>query len=451
MTAVEKLIKTAESQIGYLEKATNSNLEDFTANAGRGNWNKYANYFDTKYPTFYNGKKNGYDWCDIFVDWCFITTFGFDTGRKMLYQPLKSCGAGCSWSKKYYQDNNRIYTTPIVGDQVFYGTSHTGIVVKVEGDKFYTVEGNTSAGNTVIANGGGVAYKGPYAVGGNKTFGRPNWDLVGGYSYTAPKAYIMSYGQTSNDIKYLQQNLNGLGYPCDTPDGHYGPKTKSMVEKFQKDYSLKVSGNVDEATWKKIKELVKKLQEDLNKLGYDCSTPDGIVGPKTVASITKFQKDHKMEADGMAGPITRNAIAKAIEDKNKPTIHMMVKGSKGDDVKKLQEKLNKLGFMCDAPDGNFGPKTLQAVNNFQDATFGNHDGEVGPKTMAKIDSWVAKIYKAKVNSSNGLNIRKSFSLSSSKVGSLANGKDIKISVIKNDFGKLAGRDGWVMLKWTKKV
>jgi peptidoglycan hydrolase-like protein with peptidoglycan-binding domain len=200
-----------------------------------------------------------------------------------------------------------------------------------------------------------------------------------------------------------------------------------------------------------MKELVKRLQEDLNKLGYDCSTPDGIIGPKTVASITKFQKDHKMEADGMAGPITRNAIAKAIEDKNKPTVRTMVKGSKGDDVKKLQEKLNKLGFMCDTPDGNFGPKTLQAVNDFQDATFGNHDSEVGPKTMAKIDSWIAKIYKAKVNSSNGLNIRKSFNLSSSKIGSLANGKDIQISVIKNDFGKLAGRDGWVMLKWTKKV
>lgn len=37
--------------------------------------------------------------------------------------------------------------------------SSTGIVTKVEGDKFYTIEGNTNNGSTIIANGGSVCSK----------------------------------------------------------------------------------------------------------------------------------------------------------------------------------------------------------------------------------------------------------------------------------------------------
>lgn len=63
-----ELIKIALAEVGYVEKASNKDLEDKTANAGSKNFNKYANDIDTNYPDFYNGKKNGYDWCDVFVD-----------------------------------------------------------------------------------------------------------------------------------------------------------------------------------------------------------------------------------------------------------------------------------------------------------------------------------------------------------------------------------------------
>lgn len=44
MTAIERVIATARAEIGYIEKATNSQLEGKTANAGSGNWTKYAAY-----------------------------------------------------------------------------------------------------------------------------------------------------------------------------------------------------------------------------------------------------------------------------------------------------------------------------------------------------------------------------------------------------------------------
>ena len=39
---VDKLLDIARSQIGYKEKASNSQLDDFDANAGSNNWTKYA-------------------------------------------------------------------------------------------------------------------------------------------------------------------------------------------------------------------------------------------------------------------------------------------------------------------------------------------------------------------------------------------------------------------------
>lgn len=180
MTPIEKaaayVVGIAENEIGYCEKATNSQLTDKTANAGSGNYTKYAAYFDTQRGEyeFYNGKKNGFDWCDMFVDWLFATAFGIDVGRKMLYQPMRSCGAGCAWSASYYRENGAWHTIPMVGDQIFFGPkgneSHTGIVAAVDGNNVTTIEGN--ANNRVMRR---VYARSDGNIAG---YGQPNYALV---------------------------------------------------------------------------------------------------------------------------------------------------------------------------------------------------------------------------------------------------------------------------------
>ena len=59
MTPQSRVIKTARAEIGYLEKATNSQLNDKTANAGYNNWSKFAAFLDDL-EVVYNGKKSGY-------------------------------------------------------------------------------------------------------------------------------------------------------------------------------------------------------------------------------------------------------------------------------------------------------------------------------------------------------------------------------------------------------
>lgn len=177
---MHKVIQVALQEVGYLEKKDNSNLDSKTENSGYNNWTKYARDLDKL--GVYNFAKNGFDWCDIFADWCFVQAYGLDNMVKMLYQPLKGLGAGCTYSMGYYRDNNALFSTPEAGDQCFFSRDgwktsyHTGLVEKVEGCRIYTVEGNTSNASGVIANGGGVARK-SYPI-SMAMYGRPNYSIV---------------------------------------------------------------------------------------------------------------------------------------------------------------------------------------------------------------------------------------------------------------------------------
>lgn len=59
-------------------------------------------------------------------------------------------------------------------------------------------------------------------------------------------------------------------------------------------------------------------------------------------------------------------------------------GSKGQAVRRLQERLTRLGFDVGGIDGDFGIDTEKGVKAFQTANGLLDDGEVGPLTMAAI-------------------------------------------------------------------
>lgn len=181
--AAQKVIAIALAEDGYLEKKSNSQLDSKTANAGSANFTKYARDLDAL--GVYNGKKNGYSWCDMFVDWCFVQAFGLKNALAMTYQVKGGYGAGCTESACYYKENGAFHKAgPKVGDQIFFTNTggstmyHTGLVVKVDASKVYTIEGNTSSAAGVVENGGCVRQK-SYALNYSKIggYGTPNYAL----------------------------------------------------------------------------------------------------------------------------------------------------------------------------------------------------------------------------------------------------------------------------------
>lgn len=279
--SVAKLLEVAEAEEGYLEKASNDQLDSKTANAGKGNFTKYARDLDA-ISGFYNGKKNGYPWCDVFVDWLFVKAFGVEAALKLTCQPKKSAGAGCTYSARYYEEKDRLFDDPKPGDQIFFGSrdgncTHTGIVYKVDSKKVYTVEGNTSGASGVVANGGGV-FKKSYSLSYNRIYGygRPDYGeetvtkpTTGGTNATETvtkpteteqnelrsratypiKLPLVQYGDSGPIVETVQQLLKLDNCDPGTVDGEFGNRTKAAVEVFQKACGLDADGKVGGQTW----------------------------------------------------------------------------------------------------------------------------------------------------------------------------------------------------------
>ena len=177
-----KVIDIALAEVGYLEKKSNSQLDSKTANAGRGNYSKYARDLDQW--GVYGFKLQAQAWCDGFTDWCFIKAYGLEKGLQMTFQKKGRASASCTQSVQYYKNNKRFYTHGAEGDQIFFkgkGTklSHTGLVAYFKDGRVFTVEGNTSGVSGVEANGGGVFLK-SYPINDPKIagYGRPDYSLV---------------------------------------------------------------------------------------------------------------------------------------------------------------------------------------------------------------------------------------------------------------------------------
>ena len=181
---MHKSVVIALGEVGYLEKQSPHQLYEKHTNPGDENYTKYARELDLHF-CFYRGSKQGYPWCDVFVDWCFVQAYGKLAALKMTFQPTVSknnAGAGVKWSRKYYEQKGQFFHSPQVGDQIFFGTygseTHTGLVYKVDGSRVYTVEGNTSGASGVVANGGGVFKKSyPISHGRICGYGRPAYGV----------------------------------------------------------------------------------------------------------------------------------------------------------------------------------------------------------------------------------------------------------------------------------
>ena len=137
----KEVLAVAASQIGYCEKKTNAYLDDFTKNAGSNNYTKYAR--DLYKAGYWNGNKNGYDWCTTFVAWCIYEACGKNLADAKKVQPYGTYGASCKWQTKYYQNAKRWSETPAVGDQAFFTRGHTGLVEKVGTKTITLIEGNS--------------------------------------------------------------------------------------------------------------------------------------------------------------------------------------------------------------------------------------------------------------------------------------------------------------------
>ena len=273
-----KVIALALAEVGYLEKKSAAQLDNQTANAGSANYTKYARDLDA-IGDFYNGKKQGYAWCDVFVDWCFVQAYGVEAALKLLCAKRGSSGAGCTYSLNYFIRAGQYHKRtdkPEVGDQIFFGSvgnsNHTGIVYKVDDTTVYTVEGNTSGADGVVPNGGAVCRKSyPRASSAIAGYGRPKYsDGFAGGEITAedkpepapepepekPEESVTAYwpprtlhqGMTGGDVEVAQAILKARGGDV-IISGEFDARFKDRLMQWQSFNGLAADGIIGAATW----------------------------------------------------------------------------------------------------------------------------------------------------------------------------------------------------------
>ena len=245
------------------------------------------------------------------------------------------------------------------------------------------------------------------------------------------KDYYLTVGSKGKKVETLQRRLIELGWLTGRVTGTYDDQTAAAVSAFQKKTSglwedgiagpdtLKAlySSNAARTSKPAISTTetlemgstgsdVKKLQQKLKDLGYLSGSADGTFGVETQAAVIAFQKNNNLTADGKAGTATISKLysgtarkstgssAKIRETGSNDTASgrdtsdiastgyiTLEAGSKGDQVRKLQQRLKDLGYYNGSVDGSFGESTTAAVMAFQLRNNLTVDGKAGPATQ----------------------------------------------------------------------
>ena len=261
-----------------------------------------------------------------------MTAFGLETAKKLLrHWPYVYCPTMANLFT--------LYANPQVGDIVIFKHNgvftHTGLVIKVQGDQFWTIEGNTSGASGIVANGGGVCQKSYYnsQLPGTK-FCRPDYSIVTSIksgsstntSTTATTKNWIEYGDKGNDVKILQTKLNKVGYKLEV-DGICGNATVAAIKDFQRKYNLAVDGQAGKNTVTKLDSVISAKEKNFKAFVGACTTDGTSVyqkatGTTALATYPQLNRGNLVDVVGVSGSRYKIKIVNAYTgyiDKSKIT------------------------------------------------------------------------------------------------------------------------------------
>lgn len=259
MGNLKGLLGRADSEVGYIEKASNSNLDSKTANKGTKNYTKYSRDVNNAGLAGCQGQA----WCATYQFWLELKEFGKEKALKLWHMEKKYVGYNCFATYDAFKAAGKVSTVPKLGALVIFKRSHMARVtwISEDGKTFGTNEGNTSA-KKYDRNGGQVAKK-SYSVDDDEIKGFCIIDyeeepkvvtglepVEDGYMFNAPD---LVKGDKGEEVKFLQRLLIGWGYNVGSAgvDSSFGSKTEKAVKQFQADHNIKVNypGTVGPKTW----------------------------------------------------------------------------------------------------------------------------------------------------------------------------------------------------------
>lgn len=250
-----------------------------------------------------------------------------------------------------------------------------------------------------------------------------------------PPSRTLRKGDKGEDVKSLQQRLKDLGYYAGNVTGTVNDATVNAIKAFQKKSGIEadgVCGNVTRTVLYGVNaiyaqptavpvipsapvtsyppitednviiirsgsrgEIVLRLQQRLQDLGYYQSRLDGVYLTDDIEAVRAFQKANGLKVDGKAGFDTQSAlygenpvagnIGNTMQNGASTAFVTLRYGSEGESVATIQNRLIAMGYLTGAADGKFGSNTKKAVIAFQKANGLTGDGVVGEMTYTKLN------------------------------------------------------------------
>lgn len=216
-------------------------------------------------------------------------------------------------------------------------------------------------------------------------------------------------GMTAGMIAAAQRDLGSLGYYSGRADGVAGRGTRAAIAAWQAAHGLSQTGqltqdqagrlsneargrgssagnNTDTATGSggRAAELAlglsrserAQVQADLNTLGYNVGSPDGIFGSGTRQALARWQVAHQRAGTGYLADgeqrLLRNeaagrgggAAVDSNSQRNDAMDEQLMDLDRGERIA-VQRKLTELGYSTNGTDGGFGPATRRAIRAWQ--------------------------------------------------------------------------------------
>jgi N-acetylmuramoyl-L-alanine amidase len=130
---------------------------------------------------------------------------------------------------------------------------------------------------------------------------------------------------------------------------------------------------------------VEDVQRRLAELGAPCGEDEpGRFGDGTRFAVRTFQQARGLPADGVVDEDTWQVLVNASYRLGDRLLFLTRPLLRGDDVRDLQQRLNRLGFDAGYDDGLYGPLTVRALSGLQADVGLPVDGILGPATLDAI-------------------------------------------------------------------
>jgi peptidoglycan hydrolase-like protein with peptidoglycan-binding domain len=171
-------------------------------------------------------------------------------------------------------------------------------------------------------------------------------------------------------ITEAQTELRRRGYSISAITGSVNTETVAAVREYQSDAHLPVDGAITDALLQQLRPAsvdsgavyraqVKQVQASLNAAGYSAGPPDGALGPKSRAAISRYQTDNRLAG---SGEVNAELLASLGIQNNDATATAALSATT---IRDIQQQLKAHGYASGNPNGTVDQATQDAIRAYQ--------------------------------------------------------------------------------------